>query len=255
MNDAQAAFVLLYGIYMTLAYLTQGSPLAKPIRLLTTFVHEFSHALACMMTGGSVRQIEVYSNAGGVTRYQGGCRCIIASAGYLGEAIWGFIFVVMSGGRKTATVAAGGLILALLISLCYAPNKTMVWIAVLYSIFTFGCIFIEWFVFTPILNYVVLYFGVFFSYIAVSDIFDHTVVGSRPGSDAYALYEESMRCCLPRCVGFQWFIVAVLLQIGGFVLGYMLLSAECEGGGWIECIFHTKVDFGDWNFDEIFDFK
>jgi hypothetical protein len=259
MNDEQYAFVFLYAIYTALAFFTQGTILEKPIRLLTTFVHEFSHALACMLTGGQVAQIEVYDNAGGVTRFRGGCRCIISSAGYLGEAFWGFIFVILSGGRRTATFAGGGLILALLITLCYAPNRTMVIIAVFYSIFTFVCIFIEWYVFTPLLHFVILYFGVYFSFIAVNDIYDHQVARAPPGSDAYALYEDSFRrccCCYPRCIGLQWLIFAILLQITGFVLGYMLLSEECENGGWFECIFHTKVDFfDDWNWGELMNFE
>ena len=49
------------------------------------FIHaEFSHALACWMTGGKVTGIEVKSNEGGVTKYVGGWRiCIIPAGAYL----------------------------------------------------------------------------------------------------------------------------------------------------------------------------
>ena len=254
MNEEQSAFVLLYLLYLCVASVTANTSIATPLRLLTTFVHEFSHAAACWLTGGSVHQIEVFSNAGGVTRYRGGCRCIITSAGFLGEALWGMFFVVMSGGRKTATVAAGVLIACLLVSLCYSPNRTMVILAVFYSLFTFACIWIEWYIFTPLLHFVILYFGVFMSYIATTDIYEHTVVRVSPGSDAYALYEEYGRCCLPRCVGFSWFLTAILLQIAAFIMDFMLLSEECENQGWFECIFDTRVDFHDWKWDfDLFD--
>lgn len=196
-----------------------------------------------------MRQIEVFSDAAGVTRYRGGCRCLISSAGYLGEATWGMFFVVMSGGRKTATTAAAVLILSLLVALCYSPNRTMVILAIIYSVTTFGFIWIEWYYYTPLIQYVILFFGVFMSFIAIVDIFGHTVVKARPGSDAYALYEEYGSCCLPRCVGLVWFVSAIILQVGAFALDFMLLSEECENKGWFECIFHTRVDFRDWRWD------
>jgi len=251
MNEGQSAFVLLYCIYLLVASITSNTCIALPLRLLTTFAHEFSHAASCWLTGGSVHQIEVYSNAGGVTRYRGGCRCLISSAGFLGEALWGMFFVVMSGGRKTATAAAVVLISCLLVSLCYSPNKTMVILVFFYSISTFAVIWIEWYVYTPLIHYIILYFGVFMSFIAVTDIWEHTVVRASPGSDAYALHQEydGCPCCLPRCIGFTWLICALLLQVSAFILDYMLLSEECEEQGWLECIFDTKVDFSDWRWD------
>ena len=96
----------------------------KRARLLTTFLHELSHAIACWLTCGSVRAIKVYDNEGGVTSYVGGCRILIIPAGYVGAAIWGCVFVSFSGGRKTSTGAAGVLIGVLLYALCFAPNKT-----------------------------------------------------------------------------------------------------------------------------------
>ena len=104
-NEPQHAFLFLYIVYFVLVLVTWGSVMVYPLRLLATFVHEMSHAMACWLTGGEVHAIEVYENEGGVTKYAGGCRCIIAPAGYLGEAFWGMIFVVLSGGRKTATFA------------------------------------------------------------------------------------------------------------------------------------------------------
>lgn len=256
MNEEQSAFVVLYLIFIMVASATDGTVLAKPLRLLTTFVHEFSHAAACWMTGGYVHQIEVYDNAAGVTRYRGGCRCIISSAGFLGEALWGMFFVIMSGGRRTATFAAGLIIVSLVISLFYSPNKTMVILAIFYSIFTLACIFIEWYVYTPLLHFVILYFGVFMAFFSVNDIFGHTVLRASPGSDAYALYDDYGACCMPRCVGLAWLIIAIALQVAAFFMDYMLLSDECENQGWFECIFNTRVDFADWGFDwDLFTFN
>jgi hypothetical protein len=55
----------------------------KPMKLIAVFVHEFSHAIACWMTGGKVTGMEVKSNEGGVTKYVGGWRWFIIPAGEL----------------------------------------------------------------------------------------------------------------------------------------------------------------------------
>lgn len=263
-NESQTAFALLYLGYLVLVMLTWGSILVKPMRLMATFVHEMSHAIACWLTCGSVHGIEVFDNAGGVTKFRGGCRCLISPAGYLGEAFWGMIFTVMSGGRKTATIASCGFIISLLVSLCYSPNKVMVYLNLFYALLTSAFVYIEWYVFTPILAYVVLLYGVFLSTYAIGDIWSHLVVRTIEGSDAYAAYEESNRCCYPKFIGTQWLVVAIFLQLFGIWLGVVLMSEECDDLGWMECAFSDRPfdffedffenDHDDGFFNGLFDF-
>lgn len=191
-NEEQNAFGILYLLYLAIVLATWGSILVKPMRLMATFVHEMSHAIMCWLTCGSVHGIEVYNNEGGVTKFRGGCPCLISPAGYLGEAFWGMVFTVMSGGRRTATWTAGGLCFSLLWALCHAPNRTMVILNLCYSVLIGTFIAIEWFVFTPILTYVVLFFGVFLSAYALGDIYGATIERTIVGSDAYALHEERL---------------------------------------------------------------
>ena len=219
------------------------------MRLLATSIHELSHALACWMTGGQVHKLEVYENEGGVTHYSGGWRCFVASAGYLGEAAWGMVFVVLSGGRKTSTAAAIALVTILLIGLCYSPNRTMIILNSTYAILLLGVVAVEWFWFTPILQYVILLFGVFLGVFAISDIFNHLILRSQQGSDSYTLYEESGRCCPPRCVGLWWLFLAIVIKLTGLYLALILMSNECEDKGWFECIFHSRLDLQFQQFD------
>jgi hypothetical protein len=58
-NDSQTLFILLYIAFATLAVITWKTLLSKPIRLIAVFVHEWSHAIACWLTCGEVRSIEV----------------------------------------------------------------------------------------------------------------------------------------------------------------------------------------------------
>jgi predicted MFS family arabinose efflux permease len=113
----ETIFLVLYFVYAALVLLFSKSFLFKPMKLLSVFVHEMGHAIACWLTGGSVKKIEVYNNEGGVTGYTGGVRFLIIPAGYVGGAFWGGAFVALSGNRVGATVAACFVTATLLLSL------------------------------------------------------------------------------------------------------------------------------------------
>ncbi len=60
-----------------------------PLRLLNTFVHELSHGLAALLTGGRFERFVVHPNREGLAHIRGGSRFIVVSAGYLGPALFG----------------------------------------------------------------------------------------------------------------------------------------------------------------------
>jgi hypothetical protein len=60
-----------------------------PFALFVTLIHESSHALATIATGGVVDQIQISPDLSGVTRTGGGLRPLIDSAGYLGATMAG----------------------------------------------------------------------------------------------------------------------------------------------------------------------
>lgn len=142
---------------------------------------------------------------------------------------------MFSGGRKTSTCVAGVLVGLLLISLCYAPNRTMIGLNLGYAIVTSIFIFLEWQVFTPILNYVVLFYGAFVGIHAIFDTYQDTIKRTVLRSDAYACY-EICPCCLPKCVGLQWAICNIVLQFFGIWVAMIQMSDGCDNMGWWECI-------------------
>jgi len=67
-----------------------------PIHPYLTFVHEGWHALVAVLTGGHVGAVHIFgANGGGVTQLAGGATLLIASAGYVGSAITGAIFLAL----------------------------------------------------------------------------------------------------------------------------------------------------------------
>jgi hypothetical protein len=254
-NDSQSLFIVLYVAFVAIAFALGKSLILKPMRLITVFIHEMSHALACWISCGNVMQLQVYDNEGGVTRYIGGCRCLIIPAGYIGASFFAMTFVLLSGGRKTATFAGGAFTFALLLSLCYSPNRVMVYLCLFYAVINSAVILVEWKYYTPIVQFLILFYGVLTGMFAVSDIYDDTIIRTVQGSDAYACSHEVCRCCAPRAIGVQWIILAVFFQIFGIWIALVEMSNECEALGWFECI-HLTINLEDfelgedrWDFD------
>ena len=157
----EVVFCSLFAGYFLINLALWNTPLLKPMKLIAVFVHEMSHATACWWTGGKVEVIEVYNNEGGVTKYRGGWRAIIIPAGYVGGAFWGGVLVTLSGDRVAATVAASIFVFSMLVSLRFSPNSVLVMLTLAFSAITLLFIFLDWFVFSPLLQYLVLYYGVF----------------------------------------------------------------------------------------------
>lgn len=90
-----------------------------PFRLFGTFVHELSHGLMAMATGGTFLRFRVSADLSGVAQSAGGVRFLIASAGYVGSAVFGGLLLLLHsrGVRVRTLLAALGLLLALLAAL------------------------------------------------------------------------------------------------------------------------------------------
>lgn len=69
--------------------------LAYPFRLFGTFVHELSHGLAAIGTGGQFQRFSVSPDLSGLAWSAGGIRVIVSSAGYIGSAIFGGVLIAL----------------------------------------------------------------------------------------------------------------------------------------------------------------
>jgi hypothetical protein len=63
-DTQEIVFICFYVAYAIITVIFGKISILKPFRLLSTFIHEFGHASACWITGGSVKSIEVFNNEG-----------------------------------------------------------------------------------------------------------------------------------------------------------------------------------------------
>lgn len=109
----------------------------------------------------------------------------------------------------------------------YKPNKIVVMISLLFSALNLGAIFVDWFIFSPVIEFYALFFGVFIGFYSVKDIYDDLVTRTAEGSDAVACH-QALPCCLPRCVGVQFWIVAFAFQGIGLYLALVWMWSNGE---------------------------
>jgi Peptidase M50B-like len=79
-----------------LIYALWSTPVIYPLRIMIVFLHEVSHGLAALLTGGSVDRLVLSSDEGGLAYVRGGNRFVILTAGYLGSLLFGVLFFIVA---------------------------------------------------------------------------------------------------------------------------------------------------------------
>ena len=82
-------FLLGFGIYFGVLWLFWWSPVIYPLKVFVVFLHEISHGIASIATGGSIQRITLDPRLGGSCTCPGGNAFLTLSAGYLGSLAWG----------------------------------------------------------------------------------------------------------------------------------------------------------------------
>ena len=97
--------------------------LLYPFKIFVTFVHEASHGIAALITGGHFYKLFIEFDTSGLAYTGGGWRFLVISAGYLGSAIvGGFLFLAAfrKGWEKIILLVLGSLFL--LFTVLFARN-------------------------------------------------------------------------------------------------------------------------------------
>lgn len=96
------SFWLIIGVVCLSLFLREIPILSvffAPFTQFETMLHEMSHAIACVFTGGTVTGLTIVEDGnghGGLTFTNGGIPFIYSQAGYIGEALWGSLLIALS---------------------------------------------------------------------------------------------------------------------------------------------------------------
>ncbi|GMQ11326.1 hypothetical protein CsSME_00053990 [Camellia sinensis var. sinensis] len=80
-NHEQVVFLSTISICTVVILALWRTILLLPFKLVTVFLHEASHAIACKLTCGHVEAIQVNADEGGFTQTRGGVYWVILPAG------------------------------------------------------------------------------------------------------------------------------------------------------------------------------
>jgi len=115
-RDAFKFLLLASAISIAFWFVPYLSFIVYPFRLFVTFIHEGGHALATLLTFGSVDRIVIHQDGSGETYSRGGAQLLVASAGYLSSTLYGALLLVFcKRGQHVKPVLAttAGVILAM----------------------------------------------------------------------------------------------------------------------------------------------
>lgn len=98
----EALRLLGVGVMVVVTFLLWDTWLTYPVQLFVVFVHECSHALAGLLTGGEVKEIRINADLSGHAIIVGGWSFVFIQAGYLGSAAAGAGLVVAAARPRSA---------------------------------------------------------------------------------------------------------------------------------------------------------
>ncbi|XP_021810857.1 uncharacterized protein LOC110754135 [Prunus avium] len=222
-NRDQVTFLISVAVCIVVILVLWRTVLMTPFKLITVFLHEVSHALACMLTCGKVEGIKVHADEGGVTQTRGGIYWLILPAGYLGSSFWGMVLILASTKHLATQIAAGCFIVALFVVLFLAKNWTLRGLCIGFIILFAGIWYLQETTPVRILREIILFTGVMNSLFSVYDIYDDLISRRVNSSDAERFAEECP-CCTGCGWGVIWAFISFFFLCGSMYLALVVLA-------------------------------
>lgn len=182
-------------------------PILYPLKLLVVFFHESSHALATILTGGTVAELVINPQQGGHVISQGGNQFIIISAGYLGSLLWGvaiFIATVKSRYDKMIMMVLGLTVILITVIL---SSSVFSWIFGLLS--GAAMLLMAKYLADKYNDFALRLIGLTSMMYAPLDIYSDTISRSHLQSDAYFLAEHTGGTTL--FWGSVWILISMMV--------------------------------------------
>ena len=104
------AFVAGFAVYFGVLWFFWESVFVYPLKIFVVLLHEWSHAVALLATGGTLDRIELDPYQGGLTLGRGGSAFVTLSAGYLGSLGWGALMVEGARARRVRAGIVNGIV-------------------------------------------------------------------------------------------------------------------------------------------------
>ena len=95
-------FLAGFAVYFAAVWLLWDTPAIYPLKIFVVMLHEISHGIASLATGGTIDKIVLDPQQGGACHCGGGNAFLTLSAGYLGSLLWGVALLALAGTRRVS---------------------------------------------------------------------------------------------------------------------------------------------------------
>ena len=111
------AFLAGFTLYFATLWFLWDTPVVYPLKIFVVMLHEISHGIASLSTGGTIDRIVLDPYQGGACYCGGGNAFLTLSAGYLGSLLWGVLLLALAGANRISNrmllTVVGGLVVLL----------------------------------------------------------------------------------------------------------------------------------------------
>jgi hypothetical protein len=204
-------------IYITLgisifSLILWDSSIIYPIKIFVVLLHEISHAIAAIVSGGSVESISLDLNLAGNTVTKGGNQILIALSGYLGSLIFGLLIFVSAGSKNirkwTTTILA---IIFLLVAVNFLQGGLNIFLTLIIALLFY---FLPRFANENLLKFFLLFIGLTSCFYIIADIKQDLLTTTLRETDTQII--EYLTGIPALAVGFFLFLLSILLV--GFLI-------------------------------------
>jgi len=121
---ARLRYAAGFFLFFAALWLLWGTWIVMPLKLFVVLLHEISHGMMAVATGGTIDRIVITADQGGTCFCGGGDAFLTLSAGYLGSLAWGVALVLVASRveRRAAWLTAAIGVLIGLVALLYVRN-------------------------------------------------------------------------------------------------------------------------------------
>ncbi len=116
-SSGKLRFIVGFAAFFAALWFFWDTSLVYPLKIFVVLLHEISHAIASVATGGGIEKITLDPRQGGACHCFGGNAFITLSAGYLGSLLWGGAMFSAARSDKVKTSWVNGFIGAMVVAL------------------------------------------------------------------------------------------------------------------------------------------
>ncbi len=113
---------MLAGLTATLL-LFWNTPYLMPLKVFVVYLHEISHSIGAVLTGGEVISIDIHWDESGYTETRGGNFLAIASSGYIGSILIGSIMLHSGVSGRGGRIVSAPLGIILIVFTLFVPQR------------------------------------------------------------------------------------------------------------------------------------